>query len=245
MNLFIQIDVRIAILPRLSRPRWYIIVIFCGNLRNMPSRNTGKNNKNILWLLGSQILGNKTNCDQMTQKSPASASAAPIVGVFSARWLAVCPGHTPAPGPRADINGGVSPVVTTPWAYLQIADNAHGRCGLKNSWGEICLIAFFARPIFALDHFWHLIYFDFDLLIVWWPNQKRPWNTAAQHTALESIGGTCCQECLECYARCSRDQGRGPALPPRNNSGHAGMFTFNLKHTNNLKLVKKLSPNYF
>ena len=115
----------------------------------------------------------------------------------------------------------------------------------KNSWGKIRLIAFFARPIFALDHFWHLIYFDFDLLIVWWPNQKRPWNTAAQHTALESIGGTCCQECLECYARCSRDQGRGPALPPRNNSGHAGMFTFNLKHTNNLKLVKKLSPNYF
>ena len=132
MNLFIQIDVRIAILPRLSRPRWYIIVIFCGNLRNMPSRNTGKNNKNILWLLGSQILGNKTNCDQMTQKSPASASAAPIVGVFSARWLAVCPGHTPAPGPRADINGGVSPVVTTPWAYLQAADNAHGRCGEIN-----------------------------------------------------------------------------------------------------------------
>ena len=121
MNLFIQIDVRIAILPRLSRPRWYIIVIFCGNLRNMPSRNTGKNNKNILWLLGSQILGNKTNCDQMTQKGPASASASasPIVGVFSARWLAaVWPGHTPAPGPRADINGGVSPVVTTPWAYL-------------------------------------------------------------------------------------------------------------------------------
>ena len=105
MNLFIQIDVRIAILPRLSRPRWYIIVIFCGNLRNMPSRNTGKNNKNILWLLGSQILGNKTNCDQMTQKSPAYS--APIVGVFSARWLAgVWPGHTPAPGPRADINGG-------------------------------------------------------------------------------------------------------------------------------------------
>ena len=131
MNLFIQIDVRIAILPRLSRPRWYIIVIFCGNLRNMPSRNTGKNNKNILWLLGSQILGNKTNCDQMTQKSPASASAAPIVGVFSARWLAgVWPGHTPAPGPRADINGGVSPVVTTPWAYLQATDNAHGRRGL-------------------------------------------------------------------------------------------------------------------
>ena len=147
--------------------------------------------------------------------------------------------------PGRTLYGGVSPVVTTPWAYLQIADNAHGRCGLKNSWGEICLIAFFARPIFAFDHFWHLIYFDFDLLIVWWPNQKRPWNTAAQHTVLESIGGTCCQECLECYAWCSRDQGRGPALPPRNNSGHAGMFTFNLKHTNNLKLVKKLSPNYF
>ena len=70
----------------------------------------------------------------MTQKSPASASAAPIVGVFSARWLAgVWPGHTPAPGPRADINGGVSPVVTTPWAYLQATDNAHGRHGLKKS----------------------------------------------------------------------------------------------------------------
>ena len=115
---------------------------------------------------------------QIVIKCPKKAPPLPIVGVFSARWLAVCPGHTPAPGPRADINGGVSPVVTTPWAYLQIADNAHGRCGLKNSWGEICLIAFFARPIFALDHFWHLIYFDFDLLIVCWQKQKRPWSTA-------------------------------------------------------------------
>ena len=68
-----------------------------------------------------------------------------------------------------------------------------GGVAYKDSLDQICLITFFASfwQIFALDHFWHLIYFDFNLtqkiwdgslihklFIVWWLKQKRPWSTA-------------------------------------------------------------------
>ena len=118
----------------------------------------------------------------------------------------------------------------------------HGRCGLKIHEAKSASLPFLQGQFLLLIIFGILSILILTFKLYGGRNRNVP---GTQHTALESIGGTCCQECAECYAWCGRDQGRGPTLPPRNNSGHAGMFTFNLKHTNNLKLVKKLSPNYF
>ena len=63
---------KISIQPHLLLTIRSIIVIFCTNHKNILSRTIGKNNTNIMLRpeLKYRVFHNKTNCYQMTQKSP-------------------------------------------------------------------------------------------------------------------------------------------------------------------------------